>query len=142
VKDVETQSGLNVLPLQPDGAPRQDVSEFSPGPGNGYASVNGLYFDEDKVAVLNGQMANPKNAHEFRLTAQEAQSMGVRVGDVVRFGIYTNAQIAAVTILCASVGRRAVAVETLRPSGRVTNATLTGQFPLCGLWYSPPAAWC
>ncbi len=93
VKNVETQSGLNILPLQADGAPRQDVPQFSPGPGNGYASVNGLYFNQDKVAVLKGRMANPANAGQFMLSAPEAQSMGLQVGDVVRFGIYTNAQI-------------------------------------------------
>ena len=93
VKNVETQSGINILPVAPDGAPQQDVPEFSPGPGNGYGSVNGPFFDEDKVAVLKGRMADPKEADQFMLTPQQAQYMGLHVGDVVRFGIYTNAQI-------------------------------------------------
>jgi hypothetical protein len=93
VKGVKTQSGVNILPLQPDGAPEQDVPEFSPGPGNGYGSVDGLYFDQDKVTVVAGRMADPASPDQFMLSALQAQSMGLRVGDKVRFGIYTNAQI-------------------------------------------------
>ena len=93
VKSVETQSGINILPLQPDGAPQQNVTEFSPGPGNGYGSVDGLYFNQDKVTVMAGRMADPADPDQFMLTAQQAQSMGLHVGDKVRFGIYTNAQI-------------------------------------------------
>jgi hypothetical protein len=93
VKSIESQSGINLLPLQPDGAPEQNVPEFSPGPGNGYGSVDGLYFDQDRVAVLQGRRADPANPDEFMLSAPQAQSMGLRVDDVVRFGIYTNAQI-------------------------------------------------
>jgi FtsX-like permease family/MacB-like periplasmic core domain len=93
VKKVETQSGINILPLTPDGAPEQNVPEFSPGPGNGYGSVDGLYFDQDKVTVLAGRMADPAAPDQFMLTAAQAQSMELHVGDKVRFGIYTNAQI-------------------------------------------------
>ena len=93
VKSVETQSGINILPLQPDGAPEQNVTEFSPGPGNGYGSVDGLYFNQDKVTVIAGRMANPARPDQFMLSALQAQSMGLHVGDKVRFGIYTNAQI-------------------------------------------------
>jgi hypothetical protein len=93
VKGEETQSGINILPLQPDDAPEQNDPEFSPGPGNGYGSVDGLYFNQDKVTVMAGRMADPADPDQFMLTAQQAQSMGLHVGDKVRFGIYTNAQI-------------------------------------------------
>src|SRR5271168_4205201 len=65
VKSVETQSGINILPLQPDGAPEQNVTEFSPGPGNGYGSVDGLYFNQDKVTVIAGRMADPATPDQF-----------------------------------------------------------------------------
>jgi hypothetical protein len=93
VAAVESQSGINLLPLQRDGAPEQNVTEFSPGPGNGYGSVDGLYFDQDKVTVLAGHMADPGDPDQFMLSQAQAQAMGLHVGDVVRFGIYTNAQI-------------------------------------------------
>ncbi len=115
VKRVETQSGINILPLQPDGAPEQNVTEFSPGPGNGYGSVDGLYFNQDRVTVTAGQMADPAAPDQFMLTAAQAQSMGLRVGDKVRFGIYTNAQIQLADFGSARV----------RPY-RVVEATLVG----------------
>jgi hypothetical protein len=93
VKAVESQSGINLLPLGPGGAPEQNVTEFSPGPGNGYGSVDGLYFNQDKAAVLQGHMADPDDPDQFMLSAAQAQAMHLHVGDVVRFGIYTNAQI-------------------------------------------------
>jgi hypothetical protein len=93
LKSVETQSGINILPLQTDGAPEQNVTQFSPGPGNGYGSVDGLFFNQDKVTVVAGRMADPASPDQFMLTALQAQSMGLHVGDKVRFGIYTNAQI-------------------------------------------------
>jgi hypothetical protein len=115
VKRVETQSGINILPLQPDGAPEQNDPEFSPGPGNGYGSVDGLYFNQDKVTVMAGRMADPADPDEFMLAAQQAQSMGLHVGDKVRFGIYTNAQIQLADFGSARV----------RPY-RVVEATLVG----------------
>jgi hypothetical protein len=115
VKSVETQSGINILPLQGDGAPEQNVPEFSPGPGNGYGSVNGLYFNQDKVTVVAGRMADPSNADQFMLSALQAQSMGLHVGDKVRFGIYTNAQIQLAVFGSARV----------KPY-RVVEATLVG----------------
>jgi hypothetical protein len=93
VANVESESGINLLPLQPDGAPEHNVTQFSPGPGNGYGSVDGLYFDQDKVTVLAGHMADPDEPDQFMLSQAQAQAMGLHVGDVVRFGIYTNAQI-------------------------------------------------
>jgi ABC-type antimicrobial peptide transport system permease subunit len=92
VKSVVSQSGLNILPLGADNVPRQGIPDFSPGPGNGYASVDGAYFRQDRASVLQGRMANPANPHEFMLSAPEAQYIDVHVGDTVRFGIYTNAQ--------------------------------------------------
>ncbi|HXR20982.1 MAG TPA: FtsX-like permease family protein [Acidimicrobiales bacterium] len=115
VKSVETQSGINILPLQPDGAPEQNVTEFSPGPGNGYGSVDGLYLNQDKVTVLAGRMADPAGPDQFMLTAAQAQSMGLHVGDKLRFGIYTNAQIQLADFGSARV----------RPY-RVIEATLVG----------------
>ncbi len=115
MKSVETQSGINILPLQPDGAPEQNVTEFSPGPGNGYGSVDGLYFNQDRVTVTAGRMADPAAPDQFMLTAAQAQSMGLHVGDKVRFGIYTNAQIQLADFGSARV----------RPY-RVIEATLVG----------------
>ena len=59
VKRVETQSGLNILPLAPRRCPSAGRPPVFSRPGNGYAGVDGLFFNQDKVAVLKGRMANP-----------------------------------------------------------------------------------
>lgn len=93
VKTVESLSGLNILPLAKNGAPRKGLLEFTPGPGNGYASDDGYGFNQDKVAVLQGRMADPRSPSQFMLTAAEARILGVHVGSTVTMGIYTNSQI-------------------------------------------------
>ena len=77
--------------------------------------MDGLYFDQDRVTVTAGRMADPAAPDQFMLTAAQAQSMGLRVGDKVRFGIYTNAQIQLADFGTARV----------RPY-RVIEATLVG----------------
>jgi hypothetical protein len=56
------------------------------------ASVNGLYFDQDRVAVLAGRMADPASPDQVMMDARAASLLGLRVGDVVPIGFYTNAQ--------------------------------------------------
>ncbi len=52
------------------------------------ASIDGLYFDQDRLAVVAGRLADPKRADEVVMTAEAAHLMGVRVGDVIHYGIY------------------------------------------------------
>jgi hypothetical protein len=92
VKQVESQSGIDFLPLQRDGAPL-NVPNFSPpAAGNGNGSVDGLYFDQDKVTVTVGRMADPRRPDELMLSAEGASALRVHVGDMLPVGIYTNAQ--------------------------------------------------
>jgi len=91
VTQVESQSGIDFLPLQSDGAPL-NVRNFSPQAGSGNGSVDGLYFDQDKVTVTVGRMADPKRPDELMLSAEGASALRVHVGDVLPVGIYTNAQ--------------------------------------------------
>ncbi|HEY5274446.1 MAG TPA: FtsX-like permease family protein [Acidimicrobiales bacterium] len=58
-------------------------------------SVNGLGFDQDRAAVVEGRMANPASAKEFVTTAAGAGAAGWHVGEVVPFGFYTASQINA-----------------------------------------------
>jgi hypothetical protein len=71
-----SESGINILPLLANGAPRPNTPDFSPGPGNGYGSVKGVFFDEDKVSVLQGRVANPDDPDESMLSAEEERAMG------------------------------------------------------------------
>jgi hypothetical protein len=92
VEQVESQSGIDFLPLKHNGALLNAPNFYPPSAGNGYGSVDGLFFDQDKVTVTQGRMADPRRADELMLSAQGAAALGVHVGSVLPVGIYTNAQ--------------------------------------------------
>ncbi|MGA2528469.1 MAG: FtsX-like permease family protein [Acidimicrobiales bacterium] len=92
VAQVESQSGIDFLPLQKDGRPLVAPNFYAPAAGNGYGSVDGMYFDQDKVTVVQGHMANPNRSDELMLSPSGASALGVHVGSVLPVGIYTNAE--------------------------------------------------
>lgn len=92
VAQVESQSGIDFLPLQANGRVLNAPNFSSPAAGNGYGSVDGLYFDQDKVTVIKGRMADPNRPNELMLSPEGASALGVHVGSVLPVGIYTNAQ--------------------------------------------------
>jgi hypothetical protein len=55
-------------------------------------SVNGLYFNQDRVTVVRGRMADPRRPGQVVMTMQAARLLGLHVGAVVPMGFYTNAQ--------------------------------------------------
>jgi len=91
VNRVESVTSLNVRPAEPALA-RRVAAANSAYRVIGLTSQNGLYFNQDRVTVLQGKMANPSRADEFVMTAAAAQYLGLHVGEVVPFDIYTNAQ--------------------------------------------------
>jgi hypothetical protein len=88
VAAVVSQSGLNVVILDKRGIP----VPLDANAGNGTGSIDGAYFTYDKASVLEGRMPDPDNPREFVVNFGGAQSLGLHVGQVVPFGIYTNAQ--------------------------------------------------
>ena len=86
VRRVESYAGLNVAILGPNGAP---VSPPVPLPG----SINGEFFSQDRVAIVQGRMADPRRPDEVVIDAKGTPSQ-VHVGDVVPLGFFTNAQAA------------------------------------------------
>jgi len=92
VDQVESQAGIDFLPLQRDGLPLNAPNFYTPAAGNGYGSVDGLYFDQDRVRVTQGKMADPNRVDELMLSASGASGLGVHVGSVLPVGIYTNTQ--------------------------------------------------
>jgi hypothetical protein len=78
---------LNVGPLSSKGLPLPASLSI---PGD--ASVNGLYFTEDPVAITAGRMPDPHRADEFVLDAATAKAFGYHVGEEVPVGWLTNAE--------------------------------------------------
>jgi hypothetical protein len=90
VKHVEAAIVLTAAPVLRSGAPRLDTAVLE----NTFAlaSVNGLYFDEDRLAVTEGRMANPDRPDEIVMTAVAAHLLGFHVGEVIPYGFYTQQQ--------------------------------------------------
>ncbi len=86
VRRVESWVGVGIVPLEHDGAPNLT------GPINTTGSVDGLYFNEDRVTPVAGRMADPDRPDEFVTTALGARSMGWHVGQVVPMGSYSSNQ--------------------------------------------------
>ncbi|HWF16965.1 MAG TPA: FtsX-like permease family protein [Acidimicrobiales bacterium] len=89
VRHVEAAIPVAAAPLAPNGAPRLvNINDVQP-----VASVDGLFFNQDRLAVIAGRMADPDQPHEIVMTASAAHLLGVRVGQVFPYGIYALAQL-------------------------------------------------
>ena len=86
VVKVESEAGINAGPVGKNDEPLP----ASEGVGaNG--SVDGLNFNEDRIIVTQGRMANPKAADEFVLDSGTARLFGLHLGEWVTIGWATNA---------------------------------------------------
>jgi FtsX-like permease family len=82
---------LNAFPMSSKGTPIIPAAfRFSQAIPIG--SINGEYFDQDRVTVTAGRMANPDRADEFVATALAARLLGWHLGQVIPMGFYTNSQ--------------------------------------------------
>jgi hypothetical protein len=86
-----SSSSLTAFPLSRTGAPIIGPSVLSGKVGT-IGSINGEYFDQDRVTVTAGRMANPTRADEFVATAEAERLLGWHVGETITMGLYTSAQ--------------------------------------------------
>ena len=75
-------------PLTRDGSPRIRVT----GLAYPVASVNGLFFSQDRVVLNQGRLASPQRPDEIVMTPVVAKLLGFHVGQVIPFGFYSNDQ--------------------------------------------------
>ena len=106
VKQLESEVGLDLLPLGANGLPIRAANWIAGG------SVDGLGFHQDRLIVAHGRLPNPQRSDEFVMDSATAKLWGIDLGEVLTFGVYTNAQ---------SVGNPG----GLRPRSRIT-AKLVG----------------
>jgi hypothetical protein len=79
---------LTAAPLDRSGAPRIDSTALA----YPVASVDGLFFTQDRVAVTQGRMADPDRPHEIMMTALAAHQLGFHLGQIIPYGIYSQQQ--------------------------------------------------
>jgi FtsX-like permease family len=84
VRRVESIAWLNVAVLARNGA----VAVNLPGM---VGSIDGEYFNQDRVTIVQGRMADPGRADEVVIDAKGSPPQA-HVGEVIPFGFYTNAQ--------------------------------------------------
>jgi hypothetical protein len=91
VKEVTTVYGLNIIPLGHHGVPESPAA-YPASAGEALGSGNAAGPNLNKATVTQGRMFDPRSADEFVVTATTAKTFGFHVGEVVPFGVYTNAQ--------------------------------------------------
>ncbi|HVA52677.1 MAG TPA: ABC transporter permease [Acidimicrobiales bacterium] len=91
VQRAKSYAGLNANPLGTNGAPTaasKSVTIIDLG------SVNGLFFNQDRVTVVRGRMANPKKVNEIMMSQRAASELNLRVGETVAWGFAANSSAA------------------------------------------------
>lgn len=89
VKDVRSLVEMNLLPLNSKGGPLLAATGQAMD-----GSVNGEGFNQDRVIITDGRLANPRRANEFVMDSATARILGFHLGEVVTFNAYSNAQTA------------------------------------------------
>ena len=89
VRHAESYADMYSTPLGADGEPTAAAENANM---NVEGSVDGLFFDQDRVTVVQGRMADPNRADEIMMTAAAARVLGLHVGQTVPWGTYSNAQ--------------------------------------------------
>lgn len=84
VQRVESYGVVDAAVLAPSGAVAVNALGL---PG----SIDGEYFNQDRVTVIQGRMADPRRADEVVMDTRGSPAQ-VHVGEVIPFGFYTNAQ--------------------------------------------------
>ncbi len=86
VKAVESEVGLGLLPLGANGLPIPAANWYADG------SVNGLGLKQDRLIVAHGRLPRWQSADEFVMDSATAKAWDMHLGEVVTFGVYTDAQ--------------------------------------------------
>ncbi len=89
VESVESWVGSFAVPVQPDGAPIPAGNNTV----NIAASLDGLYFHQDRATVIQGRMADPNVPDEFVTSALGAKLLGIRLGQDVPIGVFDEQQV-------------------------------------------------
>jgi hypothetical protein len=89
VRQAESYSGIYSEPIGANGQPTSAAQKAN---FDVNGSVDGLYFNQDRVTVLQGRMADPKRANEIMMTVGAADALGLHVGQTVTWGTYTSSQ--------------------------------------------------
>ena len=86
VRAVQSEVGLGLLPLGANGLPIPAANWYADG------SVDGLGLQQDRLIVAHGRLPRWQSADEFVMDSATAKAWDMHLGEVVTFGVYTDAQ--------------------------------------------------
>jgi len=92
VRHAESYADVDSTPLAPNGRPTAAAQAANL---DVEGSVHGIFFDQDRVTVVQGRMADPHRADEIMMTAGAAQQLGLRLGETLPWGTYTYSQFSS-----------------------------------------------
>ena len=81
---------------RPTSTPVDKNGMFDPDPlleAETEGSLGGLFFNQDKVTIVAGRMSDPARADEVVVDQFAAQVLGLHVGQVIPYGVFTNSQL-------------------------------------------------
>jgi hypothetical protein len=142
VKRVESYALVYALPLGANGRPTPSANKASSNL-NVLGSVDGLYFNEDRVTVVQGRMADPNEANQIMMTQSAASVLDLKVGQTVPWAVYpsefststTNPYLrSALTLVGTVVFNNAVVQDEIDASGAPTailTPALTRRLTAC-----------
>ncbi len=90
VVSVGASAFLFIFPIRPNGTPAA-ATAIANNEVNAIGSVNGLYFNKDRIAVVQGRLADPTRIDEFVATAEAAKLLGWHLGENVPMGAWSYA---------------------------------------------------
>ncbi len=93
VRRVSSLITPTLAPLAPSGAP--DLSGKLSNSIQFVGSTDGMFLDQDRVSVVEGRAANANRVEEAVMTASAAESAGLHIGQVIRMGYYSAAQLSS-----------------------------------------------
>jgi hypothetical protein len=92
-------------------------------------SVDGLYFNQDRVTVVQGRMADPTRANEIMMTVGAADSLDLHVGQTVTWGTYANAQFESAANAPPALHERLTLVGTVVLNNAVVQDEIDANGP-------------
>jgi hypothetical protein len=92
VRTVRELEVPHVAPIAPNGGP--ELTKLSD--VNFVASLDGEFTHQDRITIVSGHSANPRDASQLVMDANAARIFGVHVGSVMKLGMYSPAERAAV----------------------------------------------
>lgn len=92
VLKVESQAGYEAQKVGPTGKPVPSGLTSGIRQVALYSSIDGFYFNMDRLVVLKGRMPNPRSPTEVAMTTQAAQILHMKIGDTFPLGVYSDQQ--------------------------------------------------